>query len=325
MIMYLNPLLLIVNILFIVFYLLYLYKIKAFSMNAEPLTHQALFKAALVIPIVSFILLGGIAWSGHSLQLDGEGMNNFLNISKLPLAALSLSIPFGVIVNNIHRTIQTDKQIKEAESKNSMDRFYAHRKNTIEILQNTELTSIFVVNDEVKLAFENSYSIYKRFYPHASIKSNDYSSPSEIIDDANKLFIQLNTLLTKTEFDTEEDYYQHLNYIEECIYLIHMHYGLKQITPTKIFNLILVNDEGLTFEFRTLIKNQHCLKMNIASYWLVHLTVADLLEIEITKEVKQQLNVLIRYGINAEDKYSKWATSNLVNATIPSFRLIGTP
>ncbi|RYA92637.1 hypothetical protein DD593_27175, partial [Enterobacter cloacae complex sp. 742-ADZ3-9B] len=181
---------------------------------------------------VSFILLGGIAWSGHSLQLDGEGMNNFLNISKLPFAALSLSIPFGVIVNNIHRTIQTDKQIKEAESKNSMDRFYAHRKNTIEILQNIELSTIFVVNDEVKLAFENSYSIYKSFYPHASIKSNDYSSPSKIIDNANKLFLQLNTHLSKTEFDTEEDYYQHLNYIEQCLYLIHMHYELKQINPT---------------------------------------------------------------------------------------------
>ncbi|EEN9676454.1 hypothetical protein G4023_002311, partial [Salmonella enterica subsp. enterica serovar Paratyphi A] len=112
------------NILFVVVYMSYLFKIKAFKMNAEPLTHQPLFKAALTIPIISFFLLGFVAWNGHDFQIDTEGFNNFLNISKLPLAVLSLSIPLGVVVNNIHRTIQTDKQIKEAEKKNKVDFFY---------------------------------------------------------------------------------------------------------------------------------------------------------------------------------------------------------
>ena len=39
-------------------------------MNAEPLTHQNLFKAALIITIVSFILLGLVVCSGHNIKID---------------------------------------------------------------------------------------------------------------------------------------------------------------------------------------------------------------------------------------------------------------
>lgn len=61
------------NILFVVVYMSYLFKIKAFKMNAEPLTHQPLFKAALTIPIISFFcsdLLHGMVTIFKSIQKD---------------------------------------------------------------------------------------------------------------------------------------------------------------------------------------------------------------------------------------------------------------
>ncbi|HGJ0772413.1 TPA: hypothetical protein ACJWBW_004534, partial [Salmonella enterica subsp. enterica serovar Concord] len=79
---------------------------------------------------------GIFSWMGHSPQFDADGFSNFIEISKLPIALLSLSIPFVAIVANIHRTIQTENQIRKTQQqidlvteKNRSDAYYAHLKN----------------------------------------------------------------------------------------------------------------------------------------------------------------------------------------------------
>ncbi|NCH42616.1 hypothetical protein [Cronobacter sakazakii] len=317
-----NYMMLTANILFVSVYLAYLFKIKAFTMNAKPLTHQHLFKAAIIIPIVSFFLLGAISWEGHSLQIDSEGFNNFLDISKLPLAALSLSLPLGVIVNNIHRTIQTDKQIEEAERKNILDRYYSHRKNTIEILQNLDMSTILILNKEVPLAFENSYSTYKKFYPSASTESNNYTPSQRFLTRSRELWVELNELTKITTFSTKKDYFTHLTLIEESLYKIHCHYGLKKIEVSQLYNIVFVNEDGKKYDFRTMIYNEHCLKMNIAAYWLATRAIADLLEVQLYDEFLEEMHDLVNYAINVDKKYTIWAT-NLVNAKIPQIFQVG--
>ncbi len=317
-----NYILLTANILFVTVYLIYLFKIKAFTMNAKPLTHQPLFRAAIIIPIVSFFLLGAITWKGHSLQIDSEGFNNFLDISKLPLAALSLSLPLGVIVNNIHRTIQTNKQIEEAERKNILDRYYSHRKNTIEILQNLDMSYLLILNSEVPLAFENSYSAYKRFYPSASTESNNYTPSQRFLSRARELWVELNELTKITKFSTRKDYFTHLHLIEEGLYNIHSHYGLKKIVVSQLYNLIFVNDDGKKYDFRTMIYNEHSLKMNIAAYWLATRAIADLLEVVLYDDFLDEMDDLVKYAINTDKKYTIWAT-DLINARIP--QIFATP
>lgn len=311
----------ITNILFILAYLIYLYVKKAYSMNAERLTSQPLFTASIIIPIVSFFCLGYIAWSGHSLRLDGEGMNNFLNISKLPIAVLSLAIPFGVIVNNIHRTIQTDKQIKEAESKNFMDRYYAHKKNTIENLQNIDLSELHIINKYSKLEFKNCHSTYKKFYPFASIKNNDFNADSAMIEKANNLFLQLNKLVNKTELNTITDYYYNLNQVEELLHSIHEHYEFKPLDFKEIFSSTIENEENLEFEFRTKFINEDNLKLSISTYLLAHYNIAELFELKITKEFKRDTNELVKYSISVEDRYPRWNTTDLIKGTYPRFKL----
>ncbi|ECV9990397.1 hypothetical protein F3Q50_16960, partial [Salmonella enterica subsp. enterica] len=205
------------NILFVVVYMSYLFKIKAFKMNAESLTHQPLFKAALTIPIISFFLLGFVAWNGHDFQIDTEGFNNFLNISKLPLAVLSLSIPLGVVVNNIHRTIQTDKQIKEAEKKNKVDFFYAHRKNTIEALQHLESLDIPLIKKNTKLEFENCYSTYRKCYPYASTTNSNFDASKDYIQNAELIWRQLVELFKKEEINDYIELYTHIYRIEKLL------------------------------------------------------------------------------------------------------------
>ncbi|MEK8893921.1 hypothetical protein ACXYUH_09295 [Escherichia coli] len=104
----------------IILYLIYLFieytknkNNNYFEMTEERLTKQNLFKQSIRIPIISSLYFGIFSWMGHSPQFDADGFSNFIEISKLPIALLSLSIPFVAIVANIHRTIQTENQIRK--------------------------------------------------------------------------------------------------------------------------------------------------------------------------------------------------------------------
>ncbi|WP_373330292.1 hypothetical protein [Cronobacter turicensis] len=167
-------------VIFIIFYIRHLKNNKAMQMNAEPLFSQKLFAAALMIPLVSFFTFGAIAWIGHRPQLDADGLNNFIEISKLPLAMLSMAVPLGVVVNNLHRTIQTSAQIYEAQRKNKNDLFYSHQKHTLEHISSLSGQTMSV----------------KKYY--GSDKQHEYSFA---ITKPLKLYKKIFTKMTPTEFN----------------------------------------------------------------------------------------------------------------------------
>ena len=313
-----NQCIIIINIIFIISYLCYLFKIDAFNMNAEPLTHQPLFKAALIIPIVSFLLLGGIVWQGHSVQIDADGFNNFLTISKLPLAVLSLSIPFGVIVNNIHRTIQTDKQIKEAQKKNTMDGFYSHRKHTMEIIQNLELTHTYFLRNKEKLEFRNSYSFYKVLYPFANESTLNFTPSVSFITKSEALWIQMANLIKKPEWTGVLHYYNHLAKIEECLRKIHRQYIFKDIENDKIFSQS-VTIENEKYEFRSLFSSEQEFKDTLSAYWHAHLSIMELIEHNFTDDFKRTIKPIFDYTLGIEIRFQTWAGLRIVNATTSQF------
>lgn len=111
-------------------------KNKAFKMDEKPLTKQYLFKQAIRIPLMSSIYFGLFSWLGHPPLFNSVGFNNFIAISKLPMALLSLSIPFVAVVSNIHRTVQTNRQIEEAKQKNLSDSHYSHLKFVTDYFSN---------------------------------------------------------------------------------------------------------------------------------------------------------------------------------------------
>ncbi|MGJ7249571.1 hypothetical protein [Morganella morganii] len=130
------------------------YKIKGFGMDPKPLTKQTLFWLAIIIPIFSFFYFGFFAWYGRPFAFNAEGFERFIKISTLPLGLLSLSIPFTAVINNIHRTIQTNKQIEEATKKNSSDLYYSHKKFFFESMKDV---SYIDRNIEVLLSRYSSY------------------------------------------------------------------------------------------------------------------------------------------------------------------------
>lgn len=104
------------------------HKKKSFEIDAKPLSEQTLFRLAIIIPVVSFFYFGAVVWWGKTPVISTLGFERFIKISTLPLGLLSLAIPFTAVINNIHRTIQTNEQIEQTKRKSESDLFYSHRK-----------------------------------------------------------------------------------------------------------------------------------------------------------------------------------------------------
>lgn len=99
-----------------------------FKLDDRQLFKQPLFIIVTAYPVYLFMLFGAWIWKGYSLNLSSQGYGLFLEISKFPLIILASSVPLGAIVNNVHRTIQTEKQIDDAGEKNRNDIYYGHVK-----------------------------------------------------------------------------------------------------------------------------------------------------------------------------------------------------
>lgn len=160
------------------FSLLYTDKLK---LNDESLDKQLLFWFAILSPIVLFLIVGGFIWKNYIPDLSEEGISKFAEISSFPLAILALSPIFGVIVSNIHKSIQTEKQILVSENKNRSDSFYAHYKFITEELERIEFRIEFPDGEMVLKNVSTRY-LYNRFFRNANHKNG---APDEADPNAN--------------------------------------------------------------------------------------------------------------------------------------------
>jgi len=307
-----------IYILFLSFYIYYLKKNKAIHMNAEPLTRQNLFTAALVIPFISFTTFGTFAWLGHTLQLDAEGLNNFLNISKLPLALLSLSVPFGVIVSNIHRTIQTDMQIKEAQKKNKIDAFYAHRKNTVELFDNLNFPTLTILDIDVNMKLANSYAFYKWVYPKASIASDDYTPSRQILQETKFTWLSIAKILNiKNKLPLESQAYNYSK-IELILEDFHYHIGFERHTNNELYSLNFRNKDSDLCELTSKYRNEHQLRNAIISYWNSYCLLASSVEIEFDNDFSEKTMAIINYFLGEITMFEHINLEDLIAGVTPS-------
>lgn len=294
----------------IIIYAFYLYKINAFRMNAEPLTNQHLFWAAIIIPFSAFIVVGIICWYGKSLRLDSTGFDNFLSISKLPLALLSLSLPFGVVVNNVHRTIQTDKQIKEAERKNKADGFYSHRKNTIEIFENLPFRSFEVVGKTHQIKFDNNYTTYKYCYPNASTTSYDFEADEHFTVRTHNIWLALKEKIQNPNYSDTDGLFKYISSIENLLAQIHNLLMFKPLENKELYTEHYIDDFGRMKVFKTKFKDEWNIKEAIAAYWNAYLIIQQCLEIQHDYNFITQVIIIEHYGLNDELKLGDWHTSD---------------
>jgi len=109
---------------------------------------QTLFWLVVLAPLTYFGVFGGFAWRGYDVSLNSDGFKQFIEISTLPIALLSLSIPLTALVTYLHSTAQTAKQIE----KNEHELFYLHRREFVyyfEQIGPTTLYDVFAVEFKI--------------------------------------------------------------------------------------------------------------------------------------------------------------------------------
>tara|TARA_R110001583_G_scaffold41789_1_gene132925 strand:- start:155 stop:1279 length:1125 start_codon:yes stop_codon:yes gene_type:complete len=161
---------------------------------------QPLFAIAIVYPIGLFFSTGIWAWSGLVLELSADGFNQFIEISKLPLGLLALSLPLAVLTARLHGTKQTAlqimksndqitntlKQISETQQKNKTDLYLSHYKYFSECILEIETTwqledkEINTLNNKTPTV--NKKRCHHYLYPDASLTNGIGTITSEGFD-----------------------------------------------------------------------------------------------------------------------------------------------
>lgn len=178
-----------------------------YKLNHQSLLVQPLFWVSIGIPLVTCLFFGSLIWieKFHSFSLTSHGYQRFLEISKLPLLILAAAVPLTSIVNNLHRTIQTEKQINESEKKNITDGYYAHAKfqtDYLKSLPETELKAK-IKNNEGEYVLESKIikiayplSLYKKIYQKSNpINGVEYEADKNYTKIILRSWVQINSLL----------------------------------------------------------------------------------------------------------------------------------
>lgn len=195
---------------------------KWYILDKKNLFRQKLFWLSVGIPTISFIYFGIFAWWGKAPVLSAHGYARFYEISKFPLLLLASSVPLASIVNNIHRTIQTEAQIETSETKNAIDRHLAHEKNFIEkakevlsydirnaVNHKGELKTFIFPDDGIhpedaatnllktaNLKVTNPYSLYSEIYKESTIfPTSSYNPCQDFILKIDKSFKEIDDAL----------------------------------------------------------------------------------------------------------------------------------
>ena len=115
--------------------------------------------------LIYFVVAGVMCWAPYELSFTPEGFDTFIDISKFPLALLSLTIPVGVFISRLHSTQQTAAQIETTDMKNRLDAFHAQRKGIVEYI--ASLGTIELAH-EVSLKVQINQAFHSVVFCHSS-------------------------------------------------------------------------------------------------------------------------------------------------------------
>ncbi|MBP1010334.1 hypothetical protein [Serratia fonticola] len=160
--------------------------LKFLQLDDRKLSEQWLFRLSILIPLVISIMLCIPLWLKTEWDLSAQGYDVFLNLYKLPIGVLSLSIPFVAIVAHIHRTIQTSEQINTTRRKNAADSFFSHHKFMIEAINKISEKDITILHN-YKYKIDDPYHLYANFFKNSSYENGiDTRNIPLLVDEIDK-------------------------------------------------------------------------------------------------------------------------------------------
>ncbi|MGY3082606.1 hypothetical protein [Pseudomonas fragi] len=217
---------------------------SAITLDTEHgLIKQGLLWLAIGCPLSLGVAFGIWAWSGYGLSLNAEGYKKFIEISILPLALMSISLPLAGLVSRFHSTQQAAKQISITMFKNNVDAYFSHRKGMLEYFSSLGEISYF---DVCKFEYKAHLVLHKRFFKGSpekgwpSMNEVSFGYIEENIKSAAELLV---TVLDGSSSNRLNDYLQ----ASLKIYLAAQMLHIKEIIRDMAFKGVYVrwlNSEG---------------------------------------------------------------------------------
>ncbi|MGF1761097.1 hypothetical protein L4D76_24890 [Photobacterium sagamiensis] len=164
------------------------------------------------ILVISSAILAGLIITNSKLTWDPsyEGINNFVEIFKVPLSIVALIIPAVAIIASNHRSIQTAAQIKISIQQNIFTNYFKHKEEFVKYL--SEYDDLFKGLKE-PVCNDPSF-LHKLFFPN--VMDGDYSVDKEILITIEE-DISDYLALCKSLCKVDEDYLFNINEINDEI------------------------------------------------------------------------------------------------------------
>lgn len=134
---------------------------KCFILNEGNLAKQPIFWIGICFPLVVAFWLEYNIIMINKITLSIDDIDYLFNKSSVSIYLFALSPTLGIIISNIHRTIQTEKQLISLEMKNNMDIFYAHNKYIIDEFKSLD-------SDKNRVVIINPNLLYKKIFSGSS-------------------------------------------------------------------------------------------------------------------------------------------------------------
>ncbi|MBN3342559.1 hypothetical protein H5A44_08980 [Pectobacterium brasiliense] len=177
-------------------YVLIAYAKGWYKLSPKPLYNHPFFWTSIFLPTLIFCIFSYYDLSNKKTSVLGADQ---YDISTFTLSILALVLPATTILSAIHRSIQTDEQIKIAEKKNESDKYYAHQKYIIECLASLtkhEIKSSWNGHENSRIiSISNPHKLYRQAFKESSPENASFELNSVINESLVSLWTWLNTEL----------------------------------------------------------------------------------------------------------------------------------
>lgn len=209
--------------------------VRLVNLNEDNLAKQPIFWIGIILPLVV------AGWAEYNIILlnpnflSFKEIKNFYEASTPALYITALTPTLGILISNIHKSIQTEKEIISSEAKNIIDLFYAHYEYTTEEFRRLD-------DKKNRLIVMNPNHLYRKVFPSASylngIGEKSMLFINELLFNTNKLNeiineMNLNSLSINEENKTE-------NFIDALMRLDEDKLSSIDTYKNKIFKLLEV-------------------------------------------------------------------------------------
>lgn len=166
-----------------------------------PLHKRPDFLLSIFIPIALAIIVGLViiaAEGPRPLCFQAECFDTLVQMLKVPIAILALAFPLAGMVAAYHRSIETNEQIRIAQSNNTFANFIKHRDDF------TDYIGEYLKTDVCKCTIIDPRRLYRHIYP-----SNNYNELNTDAPDIEKnpLITKINKVHEKLERMSESNTY----------------------------------------------------------------------------------------------------------------------